>query len=528
MKAVLAAGGTPTCFECDKDLGGFWRYKDEVGEKSVYASTHIDTDRDLNSYGDFPFDPAQFPIILDHSKIVAYLRLNVAKFGLDRYLRFDHRVEWITPADRRDDGRWTWRVTYSHGGEKTTEIFDAVMICTGRHSQPFTPKYPGQDIFGGLQLHSAHYKYPEKHGLTGKRVVVVGIGNSGCDIVTELATTCSQCYIVARHGAWVLRAKGDDLFRARVPDRIGGAVFSRVPWQILTKIVEKQPAFRSQPILNQRGLRPDHRFLQTHPTATGIGQPNNIFHTHIESGRIIAKRGIVNLTKKGIVLVDENGKSEEVECDAIVWCTGYKQAVSFLDPSVVDMRYERSGNEVPLYMYMFPMNLGNCHSFAFINFVQSATFLCSELQSRYFMRVLNGQSILPEPKQMEAEQRARAESLSKQYYESDRHRIQAGINTLDYYDELARRIGCYPGFFELLKKNPRLVWHGWFAPLSGMVYRLVGPNAQPDAPELIERAYKNMYEGANPRNRGILGFPRYLIELILASAVATVAPRARL
>lgn len=61
-------------------------------------------------------------------------------------------------------------------------MFLSLKSCVGRHgSQGYIPNFKGLDSFQGTQLHSSRYKYPAKHDLDGKRVVIVGTGNSGMD-----------------------------------------------------------------------------------------------------------------------------------------------------------------------------------------------------------------------------------------------------------------------------------------------------------------------------------------------------------
>jgi dimethylaniline monooxygenase (N-oxide forming) len=82
------------------------------------------------------------------------------------------------------------------------------LVCSGRHSNAFTPRFVGREQFRGTFLHSASYKNPGKHDLKGKTVVVIGIGNSGADIACELASVASRVHLVSRSGAFVFDLKG--------------------------------------------------------------------------------------------------------------------------------------------------------------------------------------------------------------------------------------------------------------------------------------------------------------------------------
>ena len=71
-----------------------------------------------------------------------------------------------------------------------SKTFDAVILCTGHHSQPYLPRFEGQDTFAGQLLHSHDYR--SSQNFEGKRVVVVGIGNSAVDIAVDLSKAASQ------------------------------------------------------------------------------------------------------------------------------------------------------------------------------------------------------------------------------------------------------------------------------------------------------------------------------------------------
>jgi dimethylaniline monooxygenase (N-oxide forming) len=75
-------------------------------------------------------------------------------------------------------------------GEKSSELFDAVLVCSGHHAEPYVPHFAGETNYQGRLIHSLHYK--ESNGYEQKRVVVVGIGNSGADIAVELSRVCAQ------------------------------------------------------------------------------------------------------------------------------------------------------------------------------------------------------------------------------------------------------------------------------------------------------------------------------------------------
>merc|ERR1719498_2043736 len=165
MKAAAEEGHDLVVFEKQDHVGGFWRFKSDLQFPSVYGSTHICSKRDHNSFGTIPHPPSD-PQVLNHEEVVEYLRRNQRESGLEKYIRRNHEVTWITDAkdDNPDTGLRRWRVEYTDGeGKSQSDVFDGVMICSGRHSRPRTPVFEGMENFKGLQIHSSRYKHPEAH-----------------------------------------------------------------------------------------------------------------------------------------------------------------------------------------------------------------------------------------------------------------------------------------------------------------------------------------------------------------------------
>lgn len=161
----------------------------------MYKSTHIDTDRDLNSFGDRPWSP-QAPVFIHNSQLLEYLRQNVSEFRLEDNIRYNCHVQDVRYHSTNSEGNATWSLTWDTVNPRTgavrstsTDVFDGVLVCTGRHGGGgYVPAFKGLEKFKGQAFHSNRYKFPGKHGIgPSSRVVVVGIGNSGVDIVTEVS-----------------------------------------------------------------------------------------------------------------------------------------------------------------------------------------------------------------------------------------------------------------------------------------------------------------------------------------------------
>jgi dimethylaniline monooxygenase (N-oxide forming) len=177
---VLGARGIAyDCFEKGSMIGGNWRYENDNGQSSAYRSLHINSSRSLMSYKAFPM-PEDYPDYPSHEHIAAYFDAYAERFGLREKITFRTEVLGV----RSVDGEWEVTVEAADG-ERETNRYRAVLVANGHHWDPRWPEppFPGADGFAGEQIH-AHY-YREPGVLEGKRVLVLGIGNSAVDIAVE-------------------------------------------------------------------------------------------------------------------------------------------------------------------------------------------------------------------------------------------------------------------------------------------------------------------------------------------------------
>ncbi len=164
VKNLLAAGIPVDCLERETDLGGNWNYGQPAS--SVYRSTHLISSKRLTEYTDFPL-PDDYPEFPHHSLVLKYFRSYADRFGLWPHIEFGSAVERIM---RGAEGGWLVRLATGD-----TRLYGRLVIANGHNWDPRYPDWAGQ--FAGLELHSSEYKTPEL--LEGRRVLVVGAGNSG-------------------------------------------------------------------------------------------------------------------------------------------------------------------------------------------------------------------------------------------------------------------------------------------------------------------------------------------------------------
>ncbi len=409
-KALGDRGVDYTCFEASDDVGGNWYFRNPNGRSSAYRSLHIDTSKNSISFQDFPMDE-RYPDFPHHSEIHRFLGEYADRFGLRDRIRFGVRVDH---AGRRDGGGWEVRT-----GDGEVHEFDALLVCNGHHWDPSYPNFPGH--FDGETIHSHHYIDPsDPLELRGKRVVVVGIGNSGVDIVSELSRkgVADRVFLSTRSGAWVLPKY--------VFGRPVDQVVRTIPW--LPLAMQRRLGRVLQRVVSGRmedfGLpTPNHRFLEAHPTVSSE------LLLRLGSGDAEAKPDIEELLGDRVRFSD--GSVEEV--DAIVYATGYKISFPFFDQGFISA----PGNVLPLFKRMFKPGIDDL---AFIGLGQAipTIFPFAECQAKLAARWLAGDWALPPGPEMEAEIR-RDERLHVRHYSTrQRHTMQ-----LDYYlyeYDLRRRV----------------------------------------------------------------------------------------
>jgi cation diffusion facilitator CzcD-associated flavoprotein CzcO len=398
LTAVKALGdwGVPhVCFDASDDVGGNWYFRNPNGRSSAYRSLHIDTSKTAISFKDFPMD-GRYPDFPHHSEIHGFLREYADKFGLRDRIRFGTEVKH---ARRLDGGGW----------DIDGEGFDALLVCNGHHWDPSFPSFRGS--FDGPTLHSHHYIDPtEPLDLSGKRVLVVGIGNSAVDIVSELSRKgCAErVFISTRSGAWVVPKyvfgrPADTVFKTNPKLPLG---LQRRLARLLPRIVSGR--------MEDFGLpTPNHHFLEAHPTVSSE------LLLRLGSGDAIAKPDVAELLGDRVRFTD--GSVEEV--DVIVYATGYKITFPFFDPDFVSA----PGNVLKLYKRVWKPGIDDL---AFIGLGQAipTIFPFAECQAKLAGRWLGGDWALPSVAGMQEEIRRDEKRYLKHYASRPRHTMQ-----LDYY-----------------------------------------------------------------------------------------------
>eukprot|EP00057_Strongylocentrotus_purpuratus_P024644 XP_011679118.1 PREDICTED: dimethylaniline monooxygenase [N-oxide-forming] 2-like [Strongylocentrotus purpuratus] len=178
-------------------------------------------------FSDFPI-PEDFPNFMHNKLVLKYYHLFCDRFDLRKYIRFHTKVDSAVFADDyKQTGKWKVTTTHQDTGKPVTEIYDAVLVCTGHHCTPYIPEFKGIKEFKGRVLHTHDYLTPK--GFENKRIMIIGVGNSACDAAVELSRCASQVYLSTRRGMWVLHrlSNGNIFFLQRILEVLPDSVKER-------------------------------------------------------------------------------------------------------------------------------------------------------------------------------------------------------------------------------------------------------------------------------------------------------------
>ena len=394
-KYLLEVGFDVTVFEIGSQIGGMWCYRNDNGRSSAYRTLHINTSRGVTRFSDLDFDPQtqDFP---DHADMHRYLVRYADHFGVAPRIRFRTPVQQVRPAfdPAREAPRWEVETT---GGQ--VEAYDAVLVATGHLTRPY--EVPELKRFGGEYLHSHHYEEPEP--FVGKRVCVAGIGNSACDIASDLCVTSPRCALVARSGVLIL------------PKLLFGRAFTDItariqrPWipRALRRRITRFLAWLAHGDLTRLGFKRPEALTHVTSNATVV--------TDIAYRRIEVKRGIAAI--EGRTIRFDDGTAEDF--DVLIAATGYRIDLDIVPREIVDAE----DNRLRLYMRIVPPGWPGLYFMGFFN-TDTALNMVFEHQARWVREILLGNAALPDAASMWRAIEERDAWYARQYKRSIRHTIE--------------------------------------------------------------------------------------------------------
>lgn len=382
-KTLLGAGLDIVALEAGDRVGGQWVIDNSSGSSAAYRSLRTNTNRSMSRFTDFAF-PDDFPEYPSHEQMADWFGSYAKRFGLLERVRFRTRVE---RAIARTHGGFDLEL---RGG--STERFDAVVVATGNLWDPVTPAFDG--AFDGPSIHAKSYRDPSTPlSLRGKNVLVVGLGNSGCEIAAELARE-ARVLLSARSGQLILPRVSPGgpapphpadpvpaLFRM-LPAPARDALFRAVFPAVLRRVTRHQ-------------LRPEQVGLPPAPRDPFAKRAvvNDQVLALLAERAITPKPDVRSLRGRKVEFAD--GSIEAV--DAIIYATGYRFALPFLDAAMLGV-----GDPADLRLYQGIVHPRHARLF----FVGVLRALCSiwpfaEQQALWIGACLRGEFSLPSATQLE-------------------------------------------------------------------------------------------------------------------------------
>ncbi|MBN9225261.1 MULTISPECIES: NAD(P)/FAD-dependent oxidoreductase [unclassified Microbacterium] len=319
-RALQKAGIAFTGFEASRGVGGLWDIDNP--RSTMYESAHLISSRTTTQFAEYPMQTdADYP---SHRVLIDYFRGFADHFGLTEHFRFETRV---TDVARAGDG---WEITSTGPDGEATELFDAVILANGTLAEPSIPTFRGE--FTGEIFHTSQYKSARQ--LDGRRVLIVGAGNSGCDIAVDAVHHAASVDMSVRRGYYFvpryLFGKPSDTLNQ------GRPLPARLKQLIDTRVLR---AFTGDPV--RFGFpKPDYRIYESHPIV------NTLVLNHLGQGDLRIRADVDRFDGRTVHFRDgTNG-----EYDTVLLATGYTLDYPFVDRAAVNW----TGTAPTLYLNIFP------------------------------------------------------------------------------------------------------------------------------------------------------------------------------
>lgn len=292
-------------FELNAGVGGLWDIDGPLS--TMYETAHLISSKTMTEFTDFPMrdDVAEYP---SHREMKRYFQDFAKHFDLEKHYRFGAKVLSCTPLGGPDDG---WRITWSDETGEHTEDFAGVLIANGTLSTPNMPTFKG--VFTGELIHSSQYRHASQ--FADKRVLIIGAGNSGCDIAVDAIHHAASCDLSMRRGYYFV----PKYVFGRPADTMGGAI--KLP-MALKRIVDGAILkwFVGDP--QKYGFpKPDYKLYESHPVV------NSLVLYHAGHGDIKIRPDIDYFEGNTVHFKD----GTRADYDMILAATGYKLDYPFID-----------------------------------------------------------------------------------------------------------------------------------------------------------------------------------------------------
>jgi len=330
-----------------------------------------------------------------------------------KYIKFNCEVMRVSNKNNR------WEVIYENDKNVFTEYYDAVIICSGKYHIPNYPSY-NMDKYKGRVMHSVSYK--NNVDLINKKLLIVGIGNSAMDIGVDVAQVTSECYISHRRKT-LLSYRGTNevpIDYLLVSRRLHGP--NRIKHNIETYNIFSKELTEA---FEQTGI-PDNRGIRT------LVKHKDLLIDLYKKKKIKIVGDIDRFEENCAIL--KNG--EKIECDVVMFCTGYKLTYSFLEESLIPYYNKKT---LGLYKHILHPTMDNLFFIGQIDHCGGNFFFC-EMQALWTANFLLGRIKAPSKE-------ARIKYFQDYYRTTFTNKGKEAFSYVDqvqYADEISKDVGFTP------------------------------------------------------------------------------------
>jgi len=387
-RTLLQSGLDVSCFEMSSEIAGHWALDNPNGRSSAYHSLETNTTKAMSRLSDYamPDEWEEFP---SHERVREWFESYVDHFGFRDRIRTGCEV---VRAEPKEPAGWTVEIR-TPSGQTRRHDFDALLACTGSYWSPKQPELDGE--FEGAVFHAQRYRSPREPVETaGRRVVVVGNGNTGCEIACEIADAGAESVeLSSRSGTWILakRVNGRPAAAAAPMMNPNDPVlppFRILPRGLRERLFARLGSKRMASVMAARMKRLVELGLPE-PPADPLSKRATVCDPlldALESGRVAAKPELVRAEGKELVYRD----GTRTTADVLIHATGYHLRYPYLPATWADTRHD----DLTLYYgTMHPRR----HDLFFVGVSRptGAFWPVAELHARFAAGVLSGEYALP-------------------------------------------------------------------------------------------------------------------------------------
>ena len=415
-RALSLAGIEFDVFEKHTDVGGIWDPSNPGSP--MYESAHFISSKTMSGYHDYPV-PDNYPDYPSNKQILAYIKDFCEAYDLRKHIQFGTQID---EARHEKDQGWTLKTN-----QGTREGYRWLVAANGVTWYPKSPKIEGDETFTGKIMHSVNYH--KRDQIAGKRVLIVGAGNSGVDIACDAASVACQAAISLRRGYHILPKH---LFG--MPIDVFGAQSEWMP----LRVQQFTTAIMLRILLGdvrKLGLaKPDHRILESHPIIN-----SQLLH-YLQHGDLKAKPDIEKIEGEAVIFKD----GSRAGFDVIILATGYDRRIPYLAEGTITYdKVQPKGflqvyqpNHPELFINGFIETNGGAYKF----FDQMAQMIAQGIRTQ-----IKGGS---EWEKLQSIIQGKEPNLSGgiRYVDSDRHR---GYTNAKAYNKAAKKLRKTMGWPEL-------------------------------------------------------------------------------